>query len=118
LGSQVKPRSLTIYLEINTRIIMWTLEKMQIITANHWTESRDPYGRVRGRTEGVEGDCNSTVKMIVSTNRTPQSFQELSNQQKSIHGLAGPWPPLCMLAEDCLVWTHCVWGGVLVLVEA
>jgi hypothetical protein len=31
---------------------------MQILIANLWTEPRDPNGRVRGRTEGAEGDCN------------------------------------------------------------
>ena len=28
---------------------------MQMLTANHWTEHRDPNGGVRGRTEGAEG---------------------------------------------------------------
>jgi hypothetical protein len=31
---------------------------MQILTANHWTEVRDLYGRVRGRIKGAEGDGN------------------------------------------------------------
>jgi hypothetical protein len=31
---------------------------MQIFTANHWTDPGDPYGRVRGMTEGAEGDFN------------------------------------------------------------
>jgi hypothetical protein len=26
---------------------------MQMLTANHWTEIGDPYGRVRERTEGT-----------------------------------------------------------------
>jgi hypothetical protein len=28
---------------------------MLIFTAYHWTEVRNPYGRVRGRDEGAEG---------------------------------------------------------------
>jgi hypothetical protein len=31
---------------------------MQIFPANHWTEPVNPYKRVRGRSEGAEGDCN------------------------------------------------------------
>jgi hypothetical protein len=31
---------------------------MHILTANHLIEVGDPYGRVRGRTEGDEGDYN------------------------------------------------------------
>ena len=33
---------------------------MQILTANHWAEVGDLYGRVRGGTEGVEGDGRNT----------------------------------------------------------
>jgi hypothetical protein len=29
---------------------------MQILTANNWTDIKDPYGSVRGRTEGAKGD--------------------------------------------------------------
>jgi len=36
---------------------------MQILTANHLTEPRDPNGRVRGKTEGTEGDCNPIERM-------------------------------------------------------
>jgi hypothetical protein len=46
---------------------------MQIPIANQWTESRDPYGRVRGRIEGAEGDCNLIGGTTVSTNWTPQN---------------------------------------------
>jgi hypothetical protein len=31
------------------------LRQTQILTANHWTEIGNPYGRVRGRTETAEG---------------------------------------------------------------
>jgi hypothetical protein len=34
------------------------LRQMQILAINYWNEHRDPNGRVRGSTEGNEGDCN------------------------------------------------------------
>jgi hypothetical protein len=42
---------------------------MQMLTAKHWTKHRIPKERVRGRTEGAEGDFNS-VGRTLSTNRT------------------------------------------------
>jgi hypothetical protein len=44
---------------------------MQILTANHWTEVRNPDGNVRGRIEGAEGDGNPIGRTTVSTNQTP-----------------------------------------------
>lgn len=41
---------------------------MQILIANHWTEVRDPYGRVRGRIDREEGDGNPVGRLTVSTN--------------------------------------------------
>jgi hypothetical protein len=41
---------------------------MQILTANHWTEVRNSYGRVRGRIEGTEEDANPIGRTTVSTN--------------------------------------------------
>jgi hypothetical protein len=38
--------------------------QIQMFTANHWTEYRDPNGRVRVRTEGGEGDCNPIGRTI------------------------------------------------------
>ena len=38
---------------------------------NHWTEHWDSNGRVRGRTEGAEGDCNPIGRTTISTNQTP-----------------------------------------------
>jgi hypothetical protein len=55
-----------------------------MLTANHLMETRVPNRRVRERTEGVEGVCNPTGRTI-STNQNPQSSQELSHQQRSIH---------------------------------
>jgi hypothetical protein len=59
---------------------------MQIHTANHWTEPGDFNGRVKRRTEGAEGDCNSIGRTTLSTNWTPQSSQELNYQPSGIHG--------------------------------
>jgi len=33
-----------------------------MLTGNHQTKHGDPKGRVRGRTEGAEGDCNPIGK--------------------------------------------------------
>ena len=45
-----------------------------------------PNGRVRGRTEGAEGDCNPKGRTTVSTNWTQQSSQGQNSQPKSTHG--------------------------------
>jgi hypothetical protein len=39
---------------------------MQILKANHWTEVRDLYGRVRERIEGEEGDGNPIERTTLS----------------------------------------------------
>jgi hypothetical protein len=41
---------------------------MQTLTANSWTEVGDSHGRVLGRTEEAEGDCNPIRRRTVSTN--------------------------------------------------
>jgi hypothetical protein len=38
------------------RLYQQLIEQMQILTAKHWTEDRDPYGSVRKRSEGTEQD--------------------------------------------------------------
>jgi hypothetical protein len=45
--------------------------KMQILTADHWTESGEPNGGIRGRTEGAEAVCNLIRRTTTSTNQTP-----------------------------------------------
>jgi hypothetical protein len=60
---------------------------MQILTANHWTEVRDPCRRVRGITEGTEGDGNSIERPAVLTNPEPSGLSETEPQPKSIHEL-------------------------------
>jgi hypothetical protein len=57
---------------------------MQISTAKHRAEPRDPSGKVRGRTEGAEEDCNPIGR--TSANWTTQNFQGLNYLLKSIHG--------------------------------
>jgi hypothetical protein len=42
----------------------------------HWTEVRDLYGRVRGRTGGAKGDCNPTGRTTVSTNLDSSEIAE------------------------------------------
>jgi hypothetical protein len=42
---------------------------MQILTANNQT--RGPKGRIRGRTERAEGDCNHIGRTRISTNQIP-----------------------------------------------
>jgi hypothetical protein len=55
-----------------------------MLSANHQTEHRDPDGRVRGKTEGAEGDCNP-IGRTISTNWTTQNSQGVNHQPKSIH---------------------------------
>jgi hypothetical protein len=47
---------------------------VQILRANHSTEVRDPYGRVRGSTERDEGNGNPIEGTKVSTNLDPSEF--------------------------------------------
>jgi hypothetical protein len=47
---------------------------MQMLAAKHWTEHRDPNGRVRRRTEEAEGVCNPIGRTTILTNQTPQNF--------------------------------------------
>jgi hypothetical protein len=47
------------------------IPEMRMLTANHQTEHRDPEGRVRGRTEGAEGEGNPSGTTTIATNQTP-----------------------------------------------
>jgi hypothetical protein len=58
---------------------------MKILTDKHQTELWDPNGRARGRTEGMEGDCNP-IRRTISTNLTNQTSQGLNQQPKGMHG--------------------------------
>jgi hypothetical protein len=43
---------------------------LQILTANHQTETRDPDEKVKGKTEEVEGVCNPIGRATISNNWT------------------------------------------------
>ena len=58
---------------------------------NHWVKVRDQYRRVRGRTEGAEGDCNPIGRTTVSTNGDPSELSETKPKTKE-HTWAGSWP--------------------------
>jgi len=79
-------------------------------TANHWTEVRKPYGRIRGRIEGAKGDGNTIRRTTVSTNLDFSEFPE-TKPPKSIYMdlVCGYHPqlhphPSSYVAEDYLVW--------------
>ena len=44
---------------------------MQILTDNHWITIGEPYGIIRGRIEGAEGESNPIGRLIVSINLEP-----------------------------------------------
>ena len=64
---------------------------MQILTVNQWTEVGDPYGRVRGRIEGAEGDGNSIGRPTVLTNSDAWELPETNLSTKE-HTWAIPRP--------------------------
>ncbi|EDL24446.1 mCG1048826 [Mus musculus] len=70
---------------------------MQILTANHWTEVRDPYGRLRR----AEGDGNPIGRPTVSTNWTPGSSQRVNRQPKIINGLVRAIQHMCSKGLPC-----------------
>jgi hypothetical protein len=55
---------------------------MQILTAKHWTEIGDPYGRDRGRIKGVDRDGNPIETVTVSTNLDPWEHPEIKPSTK------------------------------------
>jgi hypothetical protein len=64
------------------------LRQIQILTGNHRTEFGDPYGKVRGRTEGAERVGNPIGKLAVSRNPEPwEPWEKQSHQPKCIHRL-------------------------------
>jgi hypothetical protein len=44
---------------------------MQILTANQWTEARDPCDRIRGKLEEAEEEDDPIGRAAVSTNLDP-----------------------------------------------
>jgi hypothetical protein len=59
------------------------VKQVQVLTANHWNEPRDPNRRVGGKTEGIERDYNPIEGTTVSTNWIPQRSQGLSHYHKA-----------------------------------
>jgi hypothetical protein len=56
---------------------------MNILTAKHLTEARGPYGRVRRRNKGAEGDGNPIGNQpTVSTNLDPWKFPKSKSPNK------------------------------------
>jgi hypothetical protein len=84
---------------------------MHILTVSHWTEFRDPYGRVRGRIEVAERNVNPIGKPTVSTNPDASGLPETNPpikehtwlvcglQHKCSRGLSC----LTSMGEDCLI---------------
>jgi hypothetical protein len=76
-------------------------KQMQIPTDKHWTEVRDPYRRVRGRTEGPQGDGNPTGRPILSTNcqltKTEPPTKE--HTQADLRKAPGTY-----VAQGCHIW--------------
>ena len=63
----------------------------QYIYEAYTTGIKDPYRRARGRIEVDEGDDNPIGRPTLLTNPDPRTFQRLSHQPKSMHGLCqGP----------------------------
>jgi hypothetical protein len=75
---------------------------MQILRANHWTEVRDPSGRVKGRIEGAEGDGNPIRRQQSQLTLTPESAQRLKHQPKSIYRLLQGPQHICIRGLPCL----------------
>ena len=72
---------------------------MQILTANHWIEISNQYGRVRGRTERVEGDYNPIRRKTMSINSDPSELPKTKPREpRSIHGLVHGPRNRCMSA--------------------
>jgi hypothetical protein len=53
---------------------------MQILTVNLLIEGRDPYGRLRGRIKGTNGDGNPIKDQQCQLNWTPGRSQRMSWQ--------------------------------------
>jgi hypothetical protein len=73
---------------------------MQILTANHWTEFRDTYGRVRGRNERADEDGNPIGRPTTSTHPDPIKLPETEPPTKE-HTQVGTRPGT-YVAVGCL----------------
>jgi hypothetical protein len=79
----------------------WQIQ-WQMLTANHWTEHRDPNGAVRERTEEAEGVCHPIERTKISINKSPQSSQELNHQLNSTHGGTHGSSCICSRGWPCM----------------
>jgi hypothetical protein len=66
--------------------LLATDRQMQILTAKHWTEVGEPYGTVRGRTEGAERDSNPIGRLAVPTNLYPWELSETDQPTRASKG--------------------------------
>ena len=64
---------------------------MAVLTTNHWIEVRDLYERVKGRTEGAEGDCNPIGGITMSTTLGSLELPETETKNKE-HTWTGVCP--------------------------
>ena len=53
---------------LSSEMLYQQLRQMQTLTDNHWTQVRNPYGRVRRQKEGAVGDANPLRRPIISSN--------------------------------------------------
>lgn len=85
---------------------------MEFITAKHWTEVGDLYKRVKGKTEGVEGNDNLKGTPTVSTTSDPWKLPQTKPTTKE-HIWADPVDFGTHLEEDCLIWPQCQRMGLI-----
>ena len=64
--------------------------------------------KVRGRTEGAKGDCNTTGRTILSTILDPSELPKINYQPKRIRELSWSMAPGTYVVVDCLVWPQWV----------
>jgi hypothetical protein len=58
------------------RLYQQVTETDTILTANHWTEVGDPYGRVKGRIKETGGNGNPIGRQTVSTILDPWELSD------------------------------------------
>jgi hypothetical protein len=72
-----------------------------MFAGNYLTEHKDPNGGFKGRTKRAEGVCNPIGRTTISANQTPQSYQILNHQPKSIHGETNGSSCICSRGWPC-----------------
>ena len=89
------------------------------LPASYWDSQplvRIQYGRVEGRTEGAEGDCNPIRRTKVSTNLDPSQLPEYKPKTNGL--VHHPWhmcswglPCMASMGEDMLYPMETWWPG-------